>query len=100
MYLQKYEQRITARSARGRGLRFLCRSPEPARRCRIILDRSVDPENNVWVGRSYADAPDVDALVYVTGEEDVPLAAGLIVPCEVVTFQDYDLVAAAVGNPR
>ncbi len=66
----------------------------------VILDRSVDAENNVWVGRSYADAPDVDALVYVTGEEDVPLAAGLIVPCEVVTFQDYDLVAAAVGNPR
>jgi ribosomal protein S12 methylthiotransferase len=66
----------------------------------VILDRVVDAENNVWIGRSYADAPDVDALVYVTGDPEVPLSAGQIVLCEIVTFQDYDLVAAAIGEPR
>ena len=44
-----------------------------------------------------ADAPDVDGVVYVTGKR---LSAGKIVPCEVVGRSDYDLVAAAVGEPR
>ncbi|MFO0924289.1 MAG: 30S ribosomal protein S12 methylthiotransferase RimO [Pirellulales bacterium] len=66
----------------------------------VILDRPVDREANVWIGRSYADAPDVDALVYVTGAADAPLSAGKIVPCEIVATQDYDLVAAAVGEAR
>ncbi len=66
----------------------------------IILDRPLDRDQNVWVGRSYADAPDVDALVYVTGEPDKPLSAGQIVPVEIVAHQDYDLVGAVVGEPR
>lgn len=66
----------------------------------ILLDRPLDRDQNVWIGRSFADAPDVDALVYVTGEADVPLSAGQIVPSEIVASQDYDLVAAAVGKPR
>ena len=52
---------------------------------------------NAWIGRSYADAPDVDGVVYVTGEG---LAAGAIVPCEIVARSEYDLVAAAIGEPR
>ncbi len=66
----------------------------------ILIDRAIDRDKNVWVGRSYADAPDVDALVYVTGASDVPLAAGKIVECEIVSTNDYDLVAAAIGQPR
>ncbi len=66
----------------------------------ILIDRAIDRDKNVWVGRSYADAPDVDALVYVTGASDCPLAAGKIVECEIVSTNDYDLVAAAIGQPR
>lgn len=66
----------------------------------VILDKAIDPAANVWLGRSYADAPDVDAAVYVTGQKRKPLAAGQIVPVEVVGHRDYDLIAAAIGAPR
>jgi len=65
----------------------------------VILDRPVPDESNVWIGRSHADAPDIDAAVYVTGGKK-RLAAGDIVKCEIVIFQDYDLIGVAVGKPR
>ncbi len=66
----------------------------------VILDKEVDASRNVWLGRSYADAPDVDALVYVTGQKKKLLQPGQIVPVEIVGHRDYDLVAAAIGHPR
>ena len=66
----------------------------------VLIDKAVDEANNVWLGRSYADAPDVDATVFVTGEKDRPIRAGNIVDCEIVSSQHYDLVAAAVGQIR
>jgi ribosomal protein S12 methylthiotransferase len=66
---------------------------------RVILDAPVPGEPNVWIGRSSSDAPDVDAAIYVTGTEH-PLCAGDIVPCEIVAWQDYDLVAVAIGEPE
>lgn len=65
----------------------------------IIIDKPVDELRNVWVGRSHADAPDVDASVYVTGQTHNRLSAGQIVPVEIVGHKDYDLIAAAVGKP-
>ena len=67
------------------------------RRLDVLIDAAVPDEKNAWIGRSYADAPDVDGVVYVTGEK---LSAGSLVPCEIVGYSDYDLVAAAVGEPR
>jgi ribosomal protein S12 methylthiotransferase len=64
----------------------------------IILDQRVPDEKNVWVGRSKADAPDVDGVIYVTGGEE-KLVAGNIVRCEIVASQGYDLAAVAVGVP-
>ena len=63
----------------------------------ILIDKAVDEVNNIWLGRFYADAPDVDASVFVTGESDKPLKAGDLVPCEIVSSKNYDLVAAATG---
>lgn len=63
----------------------------------VIIDSAVPEENNAWIGRTYGDAPDVDSVVYVTGEE---LSIGSIVPCEIVATSEYDLVAAAIGDPR
>jgi ribosomal protein S12 methylthiotransferase len=65
----------------------------------VIIDQAVPNQPGAWVGRSKADAPDVDSLVFVT-ESEHRLAPGQIVPCEVVTFKDYDLVALAIDNPR
>jgi ribosomal protein S12 methylthiotransferase len=65
------------------------------RRLDVLVDAAVPEENNAWVGRSYADAPDVDGVVFVTGEG---LRTGDIVPCEIVARNDYDLVGAAVDR--
>ena len=65
----------------------------------VIIDQEVAEQPGAWIGRSAGDAPDVDAAVFVTQTEH-ELAIGQIVPCEVVTFKDYDLVAVAVGEPR
>jgi ribosomal protein S12 methylthiotransferase len=65
----------------------------------VLIDRQVPGEEGVWVGRTYADAPDIDGLVFVT-ETDERLQSGSIVPCEIVGSQDYDLIGVAVGSPR
>jgi ribosomal protein S12 methylthiotransferase len=67
------------------------------RQIEVLLDRPVPDQKDAWIGRSHADAPDVDCVVYVTGKK---LAAGKFVPCEIVAASGYDLVAAAVGKPR
>ncbi|MBX3421563.1 MAG: 30S ribosomal protein S12 methylthiotransferase RimO [Pirellulaceae bacterium] len=66
----------------------------------VIVDKELDKSKNVWLARSPADAPDVDALVYLTGSPRTPLYAGALVPCEIVGHQQYDLIAAAIGQPR
>ena len=67
------------------------------RRRDILIERPVPGERDAWIGRSYADAPDVDSVVYVSGRN---LAAGKFVLCEIVSASDYDLVAVPVGKPR
>ncbi len=67
------------------------------KRLDVLLDSAVPGEAGAYIGRSFADAPDIDGVVYVTGRK---LKPGQIVPCEIVTSQGYDLVAAAVGKPR
>jgi ribosomal protein S12 methylthiotransferase len=65
----------------------------------VIIDQPVVEQPGAWIGRSMGDAPDVDSVVFVT-ETEHPLEPGLIVPCEVVTFSGYDLVAVAVAAPK
>ena len=47
----------------------------------VLIDRCISGEDNAFLGRSYADAPEIDGAVYVTGEGLVP---GEMVPCEIV----------------
>ncbi len=67
-----------------------------------IIDQPVPDQPShqprAWVARSRFDAPDVDALVFVT-ENDAGLTPGDFVDCEVVQAQDYDLIAVAVSEP-
>jgi ribosomal protein S12 methylthiotransferase len=67
------------------------------RRLDVLIDRQVSDDPPAFVGRSYADAPEIDGAVYVTGDG---LALGRIVQCEIVAAKDYDLIAAAVAEPR
>ena len=65
----------------------------------IIIDQPLPGADDVWLGRSHADAPDVDASVFVTANGR-KLKPGSIVACEIVANQDYDLVGVAVGKVR
>lgn len=61
----------------------------------VLLDTRAVAENgslmkHVCVGRTYADAPDVDPVVYVTGRNLTP---GEFVRCEIVDAQGLDLIA-------
>ena len=65
-------------------------------RIEVLIDRCIPGEDNAFVGRSRADAPEVDGVVYVTGED---LAPGQFVECEIVAARGYDLIGVAVGQP-
>lgn len=68
----------------------------------VILDsfaiaESGEPMANVCLGRTAADAPDVDPVVYVTGRNLVP---GEILSCEIVDASGLDLVAVPADPER
>jgi ribosomal protein S12 methylthiotransferase len=91
------EGRRAALMAVQQQIAFEWNQAQIGRRIDVLLDRVVPGEKNAWIGRSHADAPDVDSVTYVTGRK---LAAGRIVPCEIVATSEYDLVGVAVGKPR
>ena len=76
---------------------FAWNDTQIGRQLDVLLDGPVPGQRDAWIGRSYADAPDVDGVVYVSGKG---LKSGQIVPCEVVARQNYDLIAAALGRGR
>jgi ribosomal protein S12 methylthiotransferase len=59
----------------------------------VIIDRQSDEREDVWIGRSYADAPDIDCVVYVTapGSSATQPLTGRIIPVEIVASSGYDL---------
>lgn len=76
---------------------FAWTEAQVGRHMEVLIDRPVCGEPDAFVGRSYADAPEIDGVVYVTGRG---LQAGQFVPCEIVAAQGYDLIGVAVGDPR
>ena len=67
----------------GRSLDVLIDGPDPTRPGR-------------WVGRTYADAPDVDGQVFLTGDG---LESGDLVSGEIIGTDGYDLIARAGDRP-
>ena len=57
----------------------------------VIIDEEV--EEGVYIGRSFADAPEIDYNVFVSGEN---LEIGSMVPVEIVRREDYDLIGVAI----
>lgn len=76
---------------------FAWNDRQVGRTVEALIDAQVPGEKNAWIGRTTADAPDIDQVVYVTGKK---LRPGAIVSCEIVAAQEYDLVGVAVGKPR
>jgi ribosomal protein S12 methylthiotransferase len=57
----------------------------------VLIDDQVDEVT--WIGRTFADAPEIDGAIYVKG---AGLAPGAMVPVEIEARQDYDLAGTAV----
>ena len=89
------EERRNALMATQQEIAFQWNASQIGKRLDVLLDRPHPEEPNVWIGRTYADAPDIDGLVFVTGEG---LAEGDLQPCEIVTSQGYDLIAVPVDK--
>jgi ribosomal protein S12 methylthiotransferase len=66
------------------------------RRLDVLLDGPAAENGSLWVGRAYADAPDVDGVAYVEGKG---LEPGDLVACEIVAAEGYDLVARTGAVP-
>ena len=56
----------------------------------VLIDEQV--EDRVYLGRCFADAPEIDANVFVSAES---LEPGDMVPVEIVRREDYDLIGVA-----
>ncbi len=65
-----------------------------------IIDRQSTDREDVWIGRTKADAPDVDCVVYVTaaGSSKQKSLSGEILPIEIVASAGYDLAGVPAGN--
>jgi ribosomal protein S12 methylthiotransferase len=56
-------------------------------------DESGRKETNLFIGRTVSDAPDIDPVVYVTGEH---LEPGSLIPCEILETEGCDLVGMKI----
>ena len=61
----------------------------------VIIDSPLADQEGVWIGRTRAEAPDIDGIVYVSGAgADSEIGVGSIARCEIVAADGYDIIAA------
>jgi ribosomal protein S12 methylthiotransferase len=58
-------------------------------------DESGHKAAQLFIGRTFADAPDIDPVVYVTGQH---LSAGALIECEILETEVNNLVGVAVSR--
>jgi len=64
---------------------------------KVIIDSPLPDEPGVWIGRTRAEAPDIDGIVYVTAsDEEQSIHVGDMLNSEIVAAEGYDLVAVAL----
>ena len=59
-----------------------------------VLIEGFDREQDMFWGRSYMDAPDIDTRVYVPSAS--PLPTGQLISARIAARQGYDLVAKQI----
>lgn len=59
------------------------------RRVDVLIEGRI-PEEGVYIGRTYKDAPDVDGYIFVNAEEE--MMSGDLVPVDITGASDYDLI--------
>ena len=78
--------------ATQQAIAFSWNKAQIGRSMEVIIDSQIAGESNAYIGRSYADAPEIDGVIYVTGAN---LRPGQIVLSEIVAYKGYDLIAVA-----
>lgn len=63
------------------------------RRLMVMIEGSL-PEDGVYIGRTYKDAPNVDGYIFVNAERE--LLSGELVPVYVTDARDYDLIGELI----
>lgn len=63
-------------------------------RVRVLVDGTVPGESLAWQGRLRSQAPEIDAVVYLTDLDPVRHPAGSFVEARITGARGYDLVAA------
>ena len=91
----------------GQGSAARPRDGRSARDCRVVQPDARRPDarradrrprfqgKNLWIGRTYADAPDVDGLTFVQAAN---LQPGDLAACQIVSAEGYDLVARPLSS--
>ncbi len=59
----------------------------------VIIDGHI-PEEGIYVGRSYMDAPGIDGCVFVESDRDI--VSGSIIKAAITDFKDYDLIGMEI----
>lgn len=85
------QQRQDAIMALQQSIAFEKAEEQIGRSLRVMIS-GYDPENHVYVARSYMDAPDIDSFVYVDVGENRNLMAGDMVDVRIVSSDGYDLI--------
>ena len=62
----------------------------------VLLDEPVESDSRQFIGRTSADCPEVDGVVFVHSER--PLAPGAFVPVRITDSYEYDLVGTLVAD--
>ena len=60
----------------------------------VLIEGRIADEDNIYIGRSYRDAPDVDGYVFV--KNDYELLSGTILPVRITESYEYDLMGEPV----
>lgn len=77
--------------AAATGLQNIGSAEEPGVHEKGDVPTRLPAKGKLYVGRNYAQAPQIDSLTYVVSKNN--LAPGELVRCQVVDFDNYDLIA-------
>lgn len=73
------------------GLKNVGSAEEPGIHERGDVPTRLPAKGTLYVGRSYAQAPQIDSVTYVVSKQ--PLSPGEVVKCQIVDYDNYDLIA-------
>ncbi len=77
------------------GIAFKKATEQIGRDLRVIIE-GYDPENNMYITRSYMDSPDIDSVVYVSASDYNNRLSGDMIDCHIIDSDGYDLIGERI----